>query len=70
LKGEELQRQLQKWAKYGTIEPDAAEAISAVRSIPREYDLMIFRLPKIHHGAISLTNTLYCWELDLLWDLS
>ena len=31
LRGEELVQQLNKWAKYGTIEPSAAEAISAVR---------------------------------------
>jgi len=30
LKGEELLKQLKKWADYGTIEPAAAEAISAV----------------------------------------
>jgi hypothetical protein len=30
LRGDELVQQLNKWAKYGTIEPSAAEAISAV----------------------------------------
>jgi hypothetical protein len=30
LKGDALLAQLKKWADYGTIEPDAAEAIASV----------------------------------------
>ena len=32
LRGEELVRQVNKWAEYGTIEPDTAEAIAKVWS--------------------------------------
>lgn len=32
LKGDELVRQLKKWASYGTIEPSAAEAIEMVNN--------------------------------------
>jgi hypothetical protein len=39
LKGEELVRQLKKWANYGTIEPSAAEAIEMVARNPRWVDL-------------------------------
>ena len=30
LKGEKLKQQLREWASYGTIEPSACDAISAV----------------------------------------
>jgi len=39
LKGDELLQQLQRWAKYGTIEPDAAEAISMLSKNPTWLDL-------------------------------
>lgn len=34
LKGEELKKQLNKWAKYGTIEPDAAASVSKLADGP------------------------------------
>src|SRR5205814_412501 len=34
LRGEQLKKQLNKWAKYGTMEPDAAESISKLADGP------------------------------------
>lgn len=39
LKGEDLVKQVYKWAEYGTIEPDTAEAIANVAKNPKSADL-------------------------------
>lgn len=69
LKGQEILDQLAKWVKYGTIEPEAGQAIAEVVK-NKVITVVSFFLTSVRNGSTSPTNISYFSEQALPWALS